>query len=56
MTAKLGQVANTGKSVVLVGSFPVAHAVIRVQSTKTRAVVGPRKEMTFSVGHPKFSG
>ena len=55
MIPKRGQVAYTGKSVVLDASFPVLHAVIRVQSTETRAVVDPRKEMTFVVEHPKFS-
>jgi hypothetical protein len=55
MLPKRGHVAYTGKIEVLDASCPVLHAVIRVQSTETRAVVDPRKEMTFVVGHAKFS-
>lgn len=55
MLPNRGQVAYMGKSVVLDASLPVLHAVIKVQSTETLAVVDPRKEMIFAVGHPKFS-
>lgn len=51
---KRGQVAHIGKGVVVDESCPVLHAVLSMQSTETRAVVAPRKERIFVVGHPKF--